>query len=696
MAADHNISHNENAFIKSHVIYMLKVRFLGIPQIEFGADSVNIVLSGRVLALFVYLSVTRQPHSRSKLADLLWDNQSEQDGKKNLRYLLRDLRKAIGDYLVVDGHMVAFNLELPHWFDVTSFSIYLTPTLSTTVSQTDPRLLQELLNLYTGDFLAGFYIQDATNFERWMLAQRRQFHDALVYGLQLATQQHLDAGNYAEGLALNQYLLTLEPWREEAHRQHMILLAASGQRSAALMQYELCCQILEEELDVPPMNETTSLYTQIKSGMWFIERKSVEGFNQQRVAVRAYPKSAPDTTAKNHSIQDTSSAHTSALQVDLGTMPAMRYLIGRRRELYSLERWLDADACRLVAILGLSGQGKSALAAWLVQIHYNRLQERQNLVIDELPSDQQMDSNAVPGWPFPDANHQAATQTAEPVTKIVWRSLAQRPTCTTFLQDLVRQLNPSSTLTEHTGFDQLVTLLFGVLQQSRCLIVLDGVEAVLEDNSQEQIEAYEQLLGLLIERQHRSHILLTSRLRPSALPRERLQIDVPEINITGSDTTGSDAAARSLTLDGLTATDSEEFLTTLGLHAESAQYQQLYDMYAGTPRLLSRVVELIHELFDGDVDAFLQEDLPFLGNIGASLSRQLAQLSPLEHQLLHTLATAEAGLSRQVLWEGLSADITKTQFYNALRHLQRAQLIQQVQGQFMAARLPGIFLRKEK
>lgn len=53
---------------------------------------------------------------------------------------------------------------------------------------------------------------------------------------------------------------------EGGHRQQMLRLAQSGQRSAALAQYELCQQALATEYGVAPMAETTALYTQIKAG----------------------------------------------------------------------------------------------------------------------------------------------------------------------------------------------------------------------------------------------------------------------------------------------------------------------------------------------------------------------------------------------------------------------------------------------
>jgi len=60
--------------------------------------------------------------------------------------------------------------------------------------------------------------------------------------------------------------VTLEPWREEAHRRLMRVLAASGQRSAALAQYETCRRLLAEELGVEPSAEIRETYELLLRG----------------------------------------------------------------------------------------------------------------------------------------------------------------------------------------------------------------------------------------------------------------------------------------------------------------------------------------------------------------------------------------------------------------------------------------------
>ena len=670
---------------------MLRARFLGIPHITLGTDAQEMPLSGRELALFTYLCVTRQPHSRGILADLLWQDLSEQEAKNNLRYPLRNLRKVIGDYLLVDSQTVGIHPDLPHWFDTTILTTYLVPNGSSPTTEVEPLILQELLDLYTGEFLTGFQIQNAMNFDSWLVAQRQHFHDLLIHGLQLSTQQHTAAGEYDVGLAINRYLLTLEPWREEAHRQRMILLAASGQRSAALMQYEICCQTLEEELDVPPMNETTSLYRQIKSGQWFLGPQEVLQHHNQRVAVRSYPQITPVQSAEVLIDAKATVPMRASIQVDLGSMPGVDHFVGRHRELAGLRRWVDDEGGQLIAILGIGGQGKSALAAYFVQQQAAQAQRKPNQHHAQLANGGFTSvKNTQPLF-----TGSVESQLAAPngVQHIIWRSLTRKPTCIEILQGWLQQLNISDSELS-TNFDQLVTRLFTVLEERKCLFVLDAVEAVLQHGRDDhgsrsahhdradhredlsEPEAYETLFRLFIERKHRSCLVLTSRIRPTTLT----HLDKRNHQI------------HCLELDGLALEDGTELMAAHGLGTDVAIQQQLYQSYSGNPRLLIQMANLIYDLFEGDVAAFLREELLFFGEIDISIAEQVARFSPLELQVMEVLVGTEQMLSRQAIWENLPLPTAKQNFYHALRNLQRACMIQQRDGRYKLPDVMALYL----
>jgi DNA-binding SARP family transcriptional activator len=104
--------------------------------------------------------------------------------------------------------------------------------------------LWDVIALYQEDFLAGWYVRRAPEFEEWMLMEREQLRRLVVRGLSFLTERCLNEGNEASGLRAVERLLQLEPWLETAHQQRMRLLARMGQRGAALTQYETCRQIL--------------------------------------------------------------------------------------------------------------------------------------------------------------------------------------------------------------------------------------------------------------------------------------------------------------------------------------------------------------------------------------------------------------------------------------------------------------------
>lgn len=647
---------------------MLQIRLLGTASYQLENQPLSQLATGKAAALLIYLAVTGQPQSRALLTDLLWTDTSEQQAKSNLRYLLSNLRKAVGDYVLAQGENIVFNQDLPYWLDVTAFTTYLGNAATPTAPAIEPEILQELLNLYTGEFLTGFQTEGMPVFERWMMAQRRNLHDLLVQGLRLRTQQHLDQGQYDEGLAINHYLLTLEPWREEAHRQRMLLFAYSGQRSAALQQFALCSQILAEELDVSPMQQTTTLYEQIKSGQWFSSQQATSHTYATPVAILPFAQEMPGL----HRIGTTNSTNgatgatplnkpqpkPNVSHIDLGSMPDTAHFYGRQAELACLHSWAGQEQSRLIALLGGIGQGKSALAATFAQ--------------------EVFDDTHAPAHTF---------------TQVIWRSLQGAPSCVETVQEWLRQLEDDSAESQSLPLNQLITRLFACLQARRCLLVLDGVEAILADPPQTAdgqfadrqmevyrpgCEGYAMLFRLFYQRRHRSCLLLTSRIRFDALSHLEERA----------------GAFRCLELEGLSVDDTEAMLSAQRIRGGSEIHQQLHQHYAGNPLLLNQAANLTYELFAGDMAAFLQEGLFFLGNIGIALRLQLADLSSLERRIMQQLAQSGHPFYRQTLYEQLSPSVPKHSYFQALQSLQRRFLIQQIDAQIQLSPMLVSYLKE--
>jgi DNA-binding SARP family transcriptional activator/predicted ATPase/TolA-binding protein len=292
----------------------LAFSLLGTVVITLNGEPISGRIPAKSQALLCYLAATGQVHSREKLAGLLWGDKPDDKAKANLRRALSDLRQWLGDALTITRQTVALNRDSDYLLDVEIFESALAEDQLAT-GDLDP--LREAVELYRGEFLEGFSIQQALEFEEWVLQERERLRQLAIEALHRLSEACTARGEYAGGIEHTNRLLALEPWQEDAHRQLMLLLARSGQNSAALAQYETCCRVLAEELGVEPMPETQALYYRLKT--------------QRETSPHNLP---PQTTP----------------------------FVGRQAELAQIARHLDQPDCRLLTLIGAGGIGKTRLA----------------------------------------------------------------------------------------------------------------------------------------------------------------------------------------------------------------------------------------------------------------------------------------------------------------------------------------------
>ncbi len=287
---------------------ILSLQVLGCPRLLHGGRRLEF-RRRRSLALLCYLAVTRRPHARESLAALLAGESGETRARQHLRTALSEVRALVGDYVLVTRDSVALNPALPLRLDIEQFEATLAGGAAADPAPATAH--------YTDDFLAGFTLPGAPDFEDWAMAERARLRGLLMRALHSLLARHVACAATATGIEVANRMLALEPWCEEAHRALMVLLARSGQRSAALAQYETCRRSLYEQLGVEPASETTAL------------------FEQLRAETLAPPNNLPTTPSS---------------------------CAGRERELELLAARLSDPGCRLVTIAGLGGVGKSHLA----------------------------------------------------------------------------------------------------------------------------------------------------------------------------------------------------------------------------------------------------------------------------------------------------------------------------------------------
>jgi multiple sugar transport system substrate-binding protein len=252
----------------------LSICLLGSLQVTLGEEPVTGFESDKVRALLAYLAAeSDQPHRRETLSALLWPDWPESSARANLRRALANLRSAIGDnqatpsFLHISRQTIQFNGGSDTWVDVQAFTALAGDANGAKrASQQTVERLEKAVTLYRGRFLEGFSVADSSTFDDWVLLSRERLHRQVMDALRCLAELYERRGDYEDALLYAWRRVDLDPWREMAHRQVMRLLGFSGQRGAALAQYEACRRLLAEELGVEPAAETTRLYDAIRRG----------------------------------------------------------------------------------------------------------------------------------------------------------------------------------------------------------------------------------------------------------------------------------------------------------------------------------------------------------------------------------------------------------------------------------------------
>lgn len=242
---------------------MLQFSLLGAPKLLRSGALVSGFITRKAEALLYYLAVTERAHTRSAVAALLWPDMPEQNARKNLRDVIVSLRKTVGDLLVISHQTLAINPDYPYTVDVAILSKILSDPKGAALDD-----LREAIGLYHGEFLEGFFVLNASSFDEWMRQKREEYLILVLNSLHTLADRYMAANEFDAGLTATRRLLLLDPWNEQAHRKQMWLLACTGQRTAALAQYQTCAQVLADELQLEPMPETTALYLQIRDGLF--------------------------------------------------------------------------------------------------------------------------------------------------------------------------------------------------------------------------------------------------------------------------------------------------------------------------------------------------------------------------------------------------------------------------------------------
>ncbi|MBA2691184.1 MAG: AAA family ATPase [Rubrobacter sp.] len=242
---------------------------LGSPRVERDGEAVE-ADTRKATALVAYLAVGGSPARRDTLADLLWPEHGQKKARAALRRTLSALGGARSEgWLVVDRENISLAND-ETFVDVNRFRELLEERKHHGHSDGEVCAecvgpLSEAAGIYRGDFMAGFALRDSAVFDDWQFFHGEELRRELSSALEKLSRAEAASGDFERAVSHARRRLELDRLDESSHRKLMEIYSLSGQRTAALRQFEECSKTLEKELGIAPAEVTKRLYEAIKT-----------------------------------------------------------------------------------------------------------------------------------------------------------------------------------------------------------------------------------------------------------------------------------------------------------------------------------------------------------------------------------------------------------------------------------------------
>jgi len=323
------------------------------------------------------------------------------------------------------------------------------------------------------------------------------------------------------------------------------------------------------------------------------------------------------------------------------TAPNVKHFIGREPELSTLDQWSRDPDCRLIVVSGMTGSGKTTLVT------------------------------------------EFASTVKDQFDYVIWFSLSQRPSLPKLLNKYLNIINPQRAIdSKAQELSFLLSELIDCLRRQKILLVLDGLQCILEVNQnsvsyRQEFEGYGQFLRSIISTNHQSLLVTTSRIKPKLLEYY---------------------ASNQVRFLDLTGFDPQTTMSFLGAGRDNVLVErELLNLSATlqhNPQLLT-IANSHLDIFSQDDAEQVIEDLCLLEAISELLEQELSYLSPLEREIVYWLAICCTAMSSEDLSRQIRLSQSKLKFLHSLKSLGERSLIVKEDHAYRLMPIMKVYLRRK-
>ncbi|MGZ3611556.1 MAG: AAA family ATPase, partial [Ktedonobacteraceae bacterium] len=261
----------------------LHLSLLGTPEIRHD-EQLLAFTTRKAMAILTYLVAEGRKFSREKITTLFWPESDIARGRGSLRLTLTYLRETLNEkavslsspdspHLIIKRDSLGFNFASEYELDLDILdSAY--KYARTHAGSEGPRgngrktvlaQFQRAIHVYRGDFLDGFSLEDAPDFEDWLRLQRESWHRRMGTVFDCFSQFQIDGGETVDAIDSTTLWKSHDPFNEVTYQRLMQLYFTLGERNAALEIYNSCREMMAKEFGTEPTDETKTLAERIRA-----------------------------------------------------------------------------------------------------------------------------------------------------------------------------------------------------------------------------------------------------------------------------------------------------------------------------------------------------------------------------------------------------------------------------------------------